>query len=92
MAAVGICQLQQNASAVIARAERGEVIDVTDRGRLAARIVPASTGSPLGRLAAAGRLKPASRALADLAAPFADLRASGRGRARGDALGRAMTR
>ena len=37
---VGIRSLQQHASALVARVARGEVVDVTDRGRPVARLVP----------------------------------------------------
>lgn len=40
MHSVGIRALKQNASAVIARVANGESIEVTDRGRPVARIVP----------------------------------------------------
>lgn len=42
---VGIRQLKQNASAVIARVKKGEALIVTDRGIPVARITPASTGN-----------------------------------------------
>ena len=38
---VGVRALQQNASEVVKRAAAGEIIDITDRGRLVARMVPA---------------------------------------------------
>ena len=40
MAEVGIRALKQNASAVVERASKGEVITVTDRGRPVAQLVP----------------------------------------------------
>lgn len=40
MSQVGIRELKQNASEVVARAESGEVIDITLRGRPVARISP----------------------------------------------------
>ncbi|MCU0307702.1 MAG: type II toxin-antitoxin system prevent-host-death family antitoxin [Thermoleophilia bacterium] len=40
MKRVGIRALKQNASAVVAEAAAGEVIEITDRGRPVARIVP----------------------------------------------------
>jgi prevent-host-death family protein len=42
MATVGLRELRQDASALVRRAERGEEIDITVAGRLAARIVPAA--------------------------------------------------
>lgn len=41
MERIGLRELRQNASQYIARVARGESIEVTQRGRLAARIVPA---------------------------------------------------
>ena len=67
---VGIRALQQNASAVVARAADGEIVEVTDRGRPVAYIVPI----PRGRLAAlvtAGLARPARRSVSDLGPPLA---------------------
>jgi prevent-host-death family protein len=41
MERIGLRELRQNASQYIARVERGETVEVTLRGRLVARIVPA---------------------------------------------------
>jgi prevent-host-death family protein len=60
---IGVTELRQNASAVLRRVAAGEVIEVTDRGRAVARIVPIHEASRLEQLQAAGR---ASRALGDL--------------------------
>lgn len=68
---VGIRALQQHASEVVRRAAAGEVIDITDRGRLVARIVPAKE-SGLEALRAAGLVRPATRSWADLP-PLVDL-------------------
>jgi len=69
MASVGIRALQQHASAVVSRAEAGEIIDVTDRGRLVARLVPTSA-RPLEQLRAAGLIRLAVRKLSELPAPI----------------------
>lgn len=45
MERIGLRELRQNASAYIARVARGESVEVTLRGRLVARIVPASADS-----------------------------------------------
>ena len=61
---VGLRELRHRTSAVIERVRRGETVDVTDYGRLVARIVPAEPPQPsdvLARLAAAGRLRRATR-------------------------------
>lgn len=56
MAAIGRRELRQHASRYLERVARGESIDVTDRGRLVARIVPV-TGDPWADLLAAGRVR-----------------------------------
>jgi prevent-host-death family protein len=63
-APVGLRELRHNTSEVLARVRRGETVDVTEYGRLVARIVPVEEREPapvLDRLAAAGRLRPAMR-------------------------------
>jgi prevent-host-death family protein len=66
---VGIRELQQNASKVVARATGGEEIEITDRGRPVARLVPLRR-SPLEELADAGRLGPATRVITALPEPI----------------------
>jgi prevent-host-death family protein len=53
---MGVRQLQQNASKAVRRVRRGERIEVTDRGRPVAVLVPVSHESVLDALEAAGRL------------------------------------
>jgi prevent-host-death family protein len=65
MATVGVRALKQNASAVIAQAEAGEVVTITDRGRPVAQLV-ALRHSTYDDLVSAGRLRPARRSLGDL--------------------------
>ncbi|RIK08341.1 MAG: type II toxin-antitoxin system prevent-host-death family antitoxin [Acidobacteria bacterium] len=65
---VGIRALQQNASAVVARAARGEIIEITDRGRPVAQLVPTRSGRLEG-LIAAGVVRPAKRRVRDLPPP-----------------------
>jgi prevent-host-death family protein len=56
MAQVGVRELNQNTSQVIERVRRGETLEVTDRGRPVARLVPIDGGlSMLDRLVAEGR-------------------------------------
>lgn len=43
MNTVGIRALKQNASEVVARAAKGETIEITDRGRPVAKLVPLRT-------------------------------------------------
>ena len=49
-------QLQQNAATAVRRVRKGERIEVTDRGRPVAVLVPAIHGNALDALEAAGRL------------------------------------
>src|SRR5580658_2326083 len=57
---IGIRELRQHASVYVDLAEKGYTVDITNRGRLVARLVPAGeVGSPLERLIAAGILEPA---------------------------------
>lgn len=55
MERVGVRELRQNASRVLRRVAAGEVIEVTDRGRAVARIVPMHETSRLEQLQAEGR-------------------------------------
>jgi prevent-host-death family protein len=53
---IGVRELNQNTSQVLARVANGETVEVTDRGRPIARLVPVSGGlSLLDRLVAEGR-------------------------------------
>lgn len=65
MERVGVRALQQNASAVVARAAAGEVIEITDRGRPVAQIVPLAR-LRLDALAAAGMARPARRRASEM--------------------------
>jgi len=57
---IGIRELRQHASVYVDLAEKGQTVDITNRGRLVARLVPAGEPeSPLERLVAAGILRPA---------------------------------
>src|ERR1700689_3949733 len=52
---IGIRELRQHASVYVDLAERGYTVDITNRGRLVAQLVPVrEPGSPLERLIAAG--------------------------------------
>jgi prevent-host-death family protein len=63
---VGIRELRQNASAVLRRVAAGEVVEVTDRGRTVARIVPMHEASRLEQLLAEGRATDATGDLLDV--------------------------
>lgn len=61
---VGLRELRHKTSEVIGRVRLGETIDVTDYGRLVARIVPVEGRTPspaLQRLADSGRVRWAKR-------------------------------
>lgn len=61
---VGLRELRHRTREVLARVEGGETIDVTDYGRLAARLVPVAERTPtprLQQLVEAGRAQRAAR-------------------------------
>lgn len=68
MASVGIRELKQNASAVVARAAAGETITVTDRGRPVAQIGPRSSGG-LRALRERGLVREPRRPASELSLP-----------------------
>jgi prevent-host-death family protein len=62
--AVGLRDLRHHTSEVLARVRHGEIVDVTEHGRLIARIVPVGDREPtpiLARLVASGRATLAQR-------------------------------
>src|SRR6267154_793479 len=60
---IGIRELRQHASVYVDLAEKGYTVDITNRGRLVARLVPArDPESPLERLLAAGIIRDAEEA------------------------------
>lgn len=52
-------ELNQNTAGVLARVKRGEHIEITERGAVVARLVPAQE-NPLAEMLSAGRLHPAT--------------------------------
>ena len=61
---MGLRDLRHHTSEVLARVRHGETIDVTEHGRLIARIVPAGDREPtpvLARLVSSGRARLAER-------------------------------
>ena len=61
MERIGVRELNQQTSQVIERVKRGEVVEVTERGRLVARLVPVVPApEALERLVAEGRAVPAT--------------------------------
>jgi prevent-host-death family protein len=71
MAQVGVRELRQRASELLRRVEKGETIEITDRGRPVALLSPLPEGSPLERLRAGGEVTPATGDLDDLPPPLA---------------------
>ena len=65
MRSIGIRELRQHASRYLRDAQRGETIEITDRGRPIARLVPPADGGAVERLIAAGRLAPPRRDVPD---------------------------
>ena len=66
MDVVPVRDLQQHASAVLRRVKRGETVGITDRGTLIAVVAPPSAVGGAAALVAAGRVRRATRAVADL--------------------------
>jgi prevent-host-death family protein len=71
MTRVGVRELRQRASELLRLVERGETIEITDRGRPVALLVPLPDGSPLDRLRQCGDIEPASGDIDDLPPPLA---------------------
>jgi prevent-host-death family protein len=70
MTRIGIRELRQNASEYVRRAERGETIEVTDRGRPVACLSPLPEPESLvERLVALGRATPATMDILELGPP-----------------------
>jgi prevent-host-death family protein len=70
MSSVGVRELRQRASELLRRVERGETIEITDRGRPVAVLAPLPAEGPLARLRASGEVEPAAADLATLPAPL----------------------
>jgi len=58
---VGVRELRDGLSRHLAQVRSGRTLTVTDHGRPIARIVPVDVPSPLDRLVAEGRVRPARR-------------------------------
>jgi prevent-host-death family protein len=70
MTTVGIRELRQRASELLRHVQRGETIEITDRGRPVALLTPVPAGDALEELRAAGQVDSAKKSLADLPAPL----------------------
>lgn len=61
MERIGVRELRQHASRYLARVKAGELVEVTERGKLVACLVPVSAADTVAdRLVAEGRLLPAT--------------------------------
>ncbi|MFN8620069.1 MAG: type II toxin-antitoxin system prevent-host-death family antitoxin [Chloroflexota bacterium] len=69
MKSIGVRELRQNASRYLKLVESGESVEVTDRGRPVARLVPVPT-SRFDQLVAEGRIRRATGSLRDLPPPL----------------------
>lgn len=63
-------ELRQRASELLRLVERGETIEITDRGRPVALLGPLPEGTPLERLRASGEVEAASADLGSLPEPL----------------------
>ncbi len=70
MSSIGIRELRQRASEYLRRVETGETIEVTDRGRPVALLIPIPDVSPLEQLRAAGEIDEATGKIGDLGEPI----------------------
>jgi prevent-host-death family protein len=73
MRAIGVRELRQHASRYLRAVEQGETIEVTDRGRPVALLIPMPSARPLDRLASTGRLDAATGDLLELGEPLTPL-------------------
>ena len=71
MRSIGVRELRQQASRYLREVEQGETIEVTDRGRPIARLVPLPRAGALEELETSGRLIRAAGDLLDLGPPMA---------------------
>jgi len=62
--------LRQRASELLRLVERGETVEITDRGRPVALLTPMPEGGPLERMRAAGEIESATEDPDDLPEPL----------------------
>ncbi|MFY9345357.1 MAG: type II toxin-antitoxin system prevent-host-death family antitoxin [Planctomycetota bacterium] len=70
MRSIGLRELRQHASRYLRLVQSGQSLQVTDRGRAIALLVPIPDGSTLERLVAAGRAETADGDLLELGPPL----------------------
>ena len=73
MRRIGVRELRQQASKYLRQVESGETIEVTDRGRPVALLIPVPVAGAIERLAAGGRLVTADGDLFALGEPLEPL-------------------
>lgn len=73
MSDVPVRELNQNTAAVLARVKHGEQIDITERGSVIARLIPARE-HPLSALMESGKLRPATASTASAPRPAGPVR------------------
>jgi prevent-host-death family protein len=67
---VGVRELRQNLSVYLRLVKEGKILEVTERGKPVARLVPPSTGDVwFDAMIAAGKIRPATGDLSDLPPP-----------------------
>ncbi len=71
MRSIGVRELRQQASRYLRDVERGAAIEVTDRGRPVARIVPLRAPTSVDGLIAAGAIIPSRGDPLEIGAPLA---------------------
>jgi prevent-host-death family protein len=70
MMRVGIRELRQRASELLRQVERGESIEITDRGRPVAVLSPLPPGGPYRRMLAEGEIVRATHETGELPEPL----------------------
>ncbi len=70
MTSVGVRELRQRASELLRQVQRGETIEITERGRPVALLGPLSVGGELERMRGAGQVQPAEGDVAGLPEPL----------------------
>ncbi|MPY93618.1 MAG: type II toxin-antitoxin system prevent-host-death family antitoxin [Acidimicrobiia bacterium] len=70
MTSVGVRELRQRASELLRLVERGETIEITDRGKPVALLAPLPQGGALEQLRATGALEEARGDIDDLPPPL----------------------